>query len=854
MSRAQSRSRPPTPTRRPRLERLERRATLSAPDGAAFAVDPPVGDPPPQDLAPTEATLDLAIAATEPADGSRPEAATEGIAVVFDRPLDPVGVGQGTINLERIGADGQGEYVYEPGSLAEELDASGTRLIVRLAAPLGPGRYRISLAGSAFVGALDGTFLFGDGADRALAEFEVAAPVEAQRPDPVPIPLTPGRIASVAGSLDLADDLDAVDLYRIELPAGHAWRLGLEVRSQRGGGALDAALALFDAEGRPLLTAELGRADAPRDPFLFAGLEPGVYFVGVSGAGNLPGLLGGYELARPGRGPADSGRAGGSYELDLVADPADEPTRLADFRLDRSDPQAGSPSGFALAFLGSIDVAGDREALDRAVEVVDAEGRIWPARAVAYDEVKATLTYLFESPLPAGRYTVRVAAVDGLTDLAGRPVVGVGREADRLATFPVFEPAGLPTAGELGLLLPAVAAAGVERSTTLAAGESASFRFVVPRRGFYTVAFRAGDQAIGVELYDRDGPVSFGNDPAADGRILADLGPGEYRLVIRAGDSGPAAIGFRISGSASQHDSFLLGGVGQGPALNLRVVAHTPFPRSPLVPDPEGPARSPLGRSDQPAAPPVAIATAPGLDRPEAPGAGAILPEAIATTGGASLIVAADADLIGRPSTDRGLVAPVGPGSIGGTALASTGLGGLGGALGFGQGEGQGIATGTSIRGGPDVRPPGVPPIDGGLAIPEATGDLPATAGRPGVVGRLREWAEGWLDGAESPPTAEPRAIAAGEPTADRVEAAPSTADPEAEAARAEADLADRLRGALPWGVGMLAGWIAIRRLRRRRRAAGRRAVAARIATPRPMGLGRVEAGRRERPVVRAVD
>ena len=67
----------------------------------------------------------------------------------------------------------------------------------------------------------------------------------------------------------------AVSLYRIQLDPGHFWRLGLEVTAQRDGGSLDTALALFDDQGRLIASDDVGRADAPKDPYLFAGLPTG---------------------------------------------------------------------------------------------------------------------------------------------------------------------------------------------------------------------------------------------------------------------------------------------------------------------------------------------------------------------------------------------------------------------------------------------------------------------------------------------------------------------------------------------------------------------------------------------------
>ena len=123
----------------------------------------------------------------------------------------------------------------------------------------------------------------------------------------------------VPGTLDFQAASRGVSLYRIHLDPGHFWRLGLEVTAERDGGTLDTALALFDDRGRPIGTDEVGRKDAPKDPYLFAGLKPGTYYVGVSGVNNLPGPERGLRsrdgirrvsVADPGRGTLHAPRRG----------------------------------------------------------------------------------------------------------------------------------------------------------------------------------------------------------------------------------------------------------------------------------------------------------------------------------------------------------------------------------------------------------------------------------------------------------------------------------------------------------------------------------------------------------------
>src|SRR5262249_40430058 len=81
----------------------------------------------------------------------------------------------------------------------------------------------------------------------------------------------------------------------------------------------------FDDQGRLVATDEVGRSDAPYDPYLFAGLDAGTYYVGVSGTGNLPGPAGGYDPATGDAGSVPQSQPGGSFRLIVVADPQDPP-------------------------------------------------------------------------------------------------------------------------------------------------------------------------------------------------------------------------------------------------------------------------------------------------------------------------------------------------------------------------------------------------------------------------------------------------------------------------------------------------------------------------------------------------
>ena len=73
--------------------------------------------------------------------------------------------------------------------------------------------------------------------------------------------------------------------------------LGVELDAPQTGSSLLGALTLFDPQGDVLITRDTGTGlpSSPDDPYFFTGLNPGVYYIGVSCAGDLPGQTGGYD-------------------------------------------------------------------------------------------------------------------------------------------------------------------------------------------------------------------------------------------------------------------------------------------------------------------------------------------------------------------------------------------------------------------------------------------------------------------------------------------------------------------------------------------------------------------------------
>lgn len=279
--------------------------------------------------------------------------------------------------------------------------------------PLGPGRYRVVLAGgeSSFSRLIwDGSWDYGE--DQTLAEFEVVADRGA-----FDSAIDAGTVGAALQSFDgsLAASGDRA-LYKIALGADQAlWRLGLQLDARRIGSDLWANLTVYDAQGDIVAGSEgkRGFASAADDPHLFVGLRPGTYYVGVS--------------------MTEGARRSGAYRLSIAADPVVEPTRVVGFALDWSQ---GAPVGFTIAFSDAIAP----EALEATVAplfAIDESGGIHPAHLRAVDGSLRRLSFAFEQPIPASRYRLVLAEQGKLVDLIGRTPTAVGQPSGTLARWTV---------------------------------------------------------------------------------------------------------------------------------------------------------------------------------------------------------------------------------------------------------------------------------------------------------------------------------------------------------------------------------------------------------------------------------
>ena len=555
----------------PQFDSLEGRIALSGGGGMGATSPSVLLASTTADVSPQTEQGPLSVGLIDPAPNSVLTASPSSLLLEFNRPIFPDTLDNDVVVVQ-TDAFGNPTWSTVPGPLS--LDQSETRLSAPLTETLAPGHYQVWIVGSSAITDLDGNYLTNGFTNLVVGQFDVAIP-GVSLADAVDLANPGSTPEEVAGALDFQTPSQSVSLYRIQLEPGHFWRLGLEVTPQSKGGTLDTALALFDDQGQLITSDNVGLPDAPQDPYLFAGLQPGTYYLGVSGVGNLPGLPGGYNPATGSPGSVTQTQNGGPFTLYVVADPVDTPPTVLGLAVDHADPADSAPTGFTLAFSRVITVTGQfgdwEPSLSNAIEVVDQAGQIWPVQASNYTESGAEISYLFDTPLPPGHYLVRLPEQGGLTDLAGLSPVAAGEPSGVLGQFDVAVHQGEQNPLNLGALLPAAAAAGVPVNVILPPGRSISARFVVTVPGQYIFQERSSGNPPSVRIIGPalDRPLS------AAGTNDTLLSIGVYSIQFGAPTAGPVEVHLFVRLSSDQTEIVLANGIGQSPALSLRLITYS---------------------------------------------------------------------------------------------------------------------------------------------------------------------------------------------------------------------------------------------------------------------------------------
>ncbi|MFI5455036.1 MAG: DVUA0089 family protein [Isosphaerales bacterium] len=658
------------------------------------------------------------IVAVQPYNGAQLTQSPQELVLTFNQPNVNIAIDATTFDfqLERVNRDGTLTPVFDPNNPPPEVvnseSASVTTFNILLQESvdpidnwyynltLQPGKYEVELLAGVGI-SIDASGANGPGPElwdpnqpHVVSEFTVLGS-GATLGGATPLGTT------VTGYLNPDQYQAAVDFYQFTLAQGNLWQVGLSVSAHSIGSGLRPALTLFDAQGNVLATRDSGSglpAD-PTDPFLITGLPGGTYFVGVSGAGNLPYGSDGYDPVLGIPGSAGLKQPGGPFEfqLSLAAQPHVQSTGLVNFTVDRADRLDPSPTGLTLTFNGPIDVSTIfvPDTQETALQVVDSSGRVWPMTAEEYQVTDARLTLIFDQPLPAGHYSLVIPPQGGLTDLAGLPVTAAGEPSGVLAAWTVASSTWPSVADNLGTLWPASATdpalAGVFSQTTdLAPGQTETYRWVVTVPGFFKLQTQMESGAVSV--------VNSGNgsttvlDPGTTHQLntyLMDLGDGVYGLRFINTGSQPAVVHWKLKIASLDWEKIVYNGVGQGSALSLLLFSPTPS-------DPTGNSIA----SFQATSGSAAVSVFPGSSGP--------LP--------ASLFVTLNTGLIGQPTPAGQNVTPVGPTVDEGSIAVADSTTGLQPGLRYESMSAPGPGQGNSDQSG-EVKPAGAGPVANDQAI-----------------------------------------------------------------------------------------------------------------------------------------
>jgi hypothetical protein len=515
---------------------------------------------------------------------------------------------------------------------------------------LDPGTYEVELAG--------GTGLSADASGSDPAVWDPSQPhvigsftilgAGASLAGATPLGTIGNTVQTIAGALDPDDFHSAVDIYRFDLSGGHRWQVGLAVSAQSIGSSLLPALNLFDAAGNVIASGNAGTGipSDPNDPYIITGLAPGAYYVGVSGAGNFPYGPAGYDpvMGIPGSGGIYQPGGPFGFQLSLLAQPHDRPTKLVNYTIDHADPNDPSPTGLTLSFNGPVDLSHlfVPDTQSTALEVVDASGHEWPFTPANYDVKSARLTLEFNQPLPAGTYSLIVPAQAGLTDLAGVPVTAAGQTSGLLANWTVPPSAQPGATSDLGVVWPAAGPATntdllarFTRTTSLGAQQTATFRWVVTVPGFYKLQTQV--QGGTVSIVNFASGQSTVLEPGTSHQLndyLMYLGSGVYGLRFINVGSAPVVVHWALKTGSLDWEKIVDNGVSQQSALSLMLFSTA----------------TPTGGDDTAINLP-AIATVAALNG-SAGSSGPLAP---------SLFVTLNTGLIGLPALGEQNIAPIGP-------------------------------------------------------------------------------------------------------------------------------------------------------------------------------------------------
>lgn len=420
-----------------------------------------------------------------------------------------------------------------------------------------------------------------------------------------------------------------VDLYHFHIGATAPVGLQAEVFAGRIGSPLDAGLSLFRLDpltGRLQFVTGNNQSYNPTpstnrastlfyDPLLSVGLSEGDYYLAVSqGANTLSPTE--HQVWEDGSGIFDpevthSGTAGwnvGPYVLNIQAVAIPEPPEVASVSIVNDSVLLSSPTTFSVRFTEYMNLTGlafsafqaTSQSTIAGVFIQDALGNKTFPRLTSYDPASFAAEFLMLDRLATGSYQLHLSGSQGLTNIAGGPLVGNTPDGDYVVRFEVAAtPAGIDgnplvwqhmedsddgiSPQQLGVIFPHELQAGVQfvrtgdSNSTGKHDKSDEYRFEILQNQTYLLHL-SGDalpKGVQIQLVDQLGNSILG-EGLNDGRTLfLQLRAGSYTLRVGNWSTGQ-------SRSLSYRVEFNLEGVsdnapplfsGPSPAIGIRLAS-----------------------------------------------------------------------------------------------------------------------------------------------------------------------------------------------------------------------------------------------------------------------------------------
>ncbi|MGC8641023.1 MAG: Ig-like domain-containing protein, partial [Isosphaeraceae bacterium] len=368
-----------------------------------------------------------------------------------------------------------------------------------------------------------------------------------------------------------------VNLYHFRINGPGRYAFATEVFAGRIGSPLDPGVSLYmlAPDGHSLefiagnnntydqTLATDGSTPLALDAALTAGLVAGDYYIAVSSGSNTPSPSENQPLNTPGLfNPTVShsgsiGYSTGPYVLNLLVQPVLNPPWVI-----ASSPSPGevlyqSPTQITVQFSEPVNInqlaftafnQSSGSVPMQAVFIEDQNGVKYYPTLNSYDAATNTATFLMLDRLPSGSYALHLSGAEGLTDLAGNPLVGNSPDGDEVIPFQVDAPnleMTLPTSStgsyNLGVVFPDEWKAGVTLTENPPPGQQSTlspsgdvFQFQVLQLGTYSFTLGGQNLPSGIQLSLTDAagnvvPVSL----IQNGQVLfATIAPGIYRLEV----------------------------------------------------------------------------------------------------------------------------------------------------------------------------------------------------------------------------------------------------------------------------------------------------------------------------------